>query len=112
MSLARVRLHAAFRRDFRAQLSWLAEHDRTEWIHNLAPAVEEVAALLSRFPEAGPVQARSPQLVLRKLIFRRLPFVAWYGHRPRRPVRTIWLLRMFGVRQDRPRPDPDDWALE
>jgi plasmid stabilization system protein ParE len=112
VSLARVRLHATFRRDFRAELSWLVEHDRAEWIPNLAPAVEEVVELLGRFPEAGPVQARSPRLILRKILFRRLPFVAWYAHRARRPIRTIWLLRMFGARQDRPLPDPDDWELQ
>jgi plasmid stabilization system protein ParE len=112
VNLARVRLHATFRRDFRAELSWLVEHDRPEWIPNLAPAVKEIADLLRRFPEAGPMQARSPRLILRKIIFRRVPFVAWYGHLARRPIRTVWLLRMFGARQDRPRPDPFDWELE
>ncbi len=111
MNARRVRLHAAFRRDFRAQLAWLVAQGRESWIEKLADAVEEVTERLGRFPEIGPVQAKSRLLVVRKIIFRRLPYIAWYGYRARAPIRTVWLLRMFGARQDRSFPDPEGWSL-
>lgn len=106
MSHRRVRLHRSFRRDFRAQLAWLIAEEREGWIAGLTDAVEEVAELLRRFPEIGSIEKESPTLILRKILFRRRPFVAWYGYRPGKPIQTVWLLRLFGAHQSRPRPDP------
>jgi plasmid stabilization system protein ParE len=108
----RIRLHRSFRRDFRAELGWLVAGGREDLVSGMADAVEEVAERLRQFPEIGPLEAESPTLVLRKILFRRRPYVAWYGYRRGRSITTVWLLRLFGVRQARPRPDPKDWSLD
>lgn len=107
----RVRLHAEFRRDFRAQLAWLVEVGRDDWAERLMAGVEEVAERILRFPEIGPLQAESRRVVLRKIIFRRLPYVAWYGYRRREPIGDVWLLRLFHIRQDRPKLNPRAWHV-
>ncbi len=71
--------------------------------------IAEVAARLARFPGAGPVVSEDDRLVLRKLIFRRLPYVAWYAYA--KPAGDVWLLRLFGARQDRVEPDPSSWGI-
>jgi plasmid stabilization system protein ParE len=82
----------------------LISEGREDQVAGLADAVEEVMERLRQFPEIGPVVKRSPELVLRKLLFRRRPLVAWYAYRPAKVIGTVWLLRVFGAHQARPRP--------
>jgi len=107
-----MRLHRSFRRDFRAQLGWLVTEDRADRIPGLTDAVEEVMERLRQFPEIGPVVKESPGLVLRKILFRRRPLVAWYAYRPAKTITTVWLLRLFGAHQARPRPNSKLWKLD
>ena len=103
MSRRQVRLHRCFRKDFKGQLAWLIAEDREDWIPGLADAVEEVMERLREFPESGPVVKESTRLVLRKILFRRRPLVAWYAYRRGKTITTVWLLRLFGAHQARPR---------
>jgi plasmid stabilization system protein ParE len=110
--VARIaRLHGQFQSDFRAHAEWLAGEGRYDWLANLWTGIEEVADRIRQFPEIGPMLRQDRRLVLRKLIFRRLPYVAWYAYRRQRPIGDVWLVRLFGARQDRPDPDPSTWTL-
>ena len=104
-----VRLHRSFLADVRKQMTWLSENGPEDWAANLLVAIEEVADRLARFPDVGAILQEDERLVLRKLIFRRLPYVAWYAYP--KPSGDVWLLRLFGAHQDRPDPDPSAWDL-
>jgi plasmid stabilization system protein ParE len=93
-------------------LAWLAKTEREDLIPGMTAAVEEVVERLQLFPEIGGIAAESPRLIVRKILFRRRPYVVWYGHRRGSSVRTLWLLRVFHVRQSRPRPRATGWRLE
>ncbi len=105
----KVRLHRAFVDDVRRQARWLAENDRARWSEELLEGIDEVAARLARFPKIGPLVSEDERVVLRKLILRRLPYVAWYAYA--KPAGDVWLLRLFGARQDRVDPDPSSWGI-
>jgi plasmid stabilization system protein ParE len=107
--LRRVRLHRTFVADVRKQTTWLAENGPDEWARNLMVAIDEVSDRLARLPDVGAIVQQDERLVLRKLIFRRLPYVAWYAYA--KPTGDVWLLRLFGAHQDRPAPDPTGWSL-
>ena len=104
-----VRIHRRFLADVRKQLDWLSDHGPEEWETNLLAAIEEVAGRLAHFPEIGELLQEDERLVLRKLIFRRLPYIAWYAYV--KPSGDVWLLRLFGARQERPDPDASAWDL-
>ena len=55
--------------------------------------------LLARFPEAGPVEALRGGREIRRVVLRRLPFVAWYHFRA--PEKKVVVLRLFHLRQRR-----------
>lgn len=98
---ARVRLHADFLRDLTSQLAWLVAKGEQGKIDHLEVGIEEAIALLSEFPLVGILEAAEGTLELRRLILRRLPYVVWFQAGP---SKDVWLLRLFHVRQDRPRP--------
>jgi plasmid stabilization system protein ParE len=98
--VVRLRIHADFLSDLTSQLAWLAREGQRERIDRLEGGIDEVIELLSEFPSVGVLEATEGRTQLRRLILRRLPFVVWF--------RTggsadVWLLRLFHVRQDRPR---------
>ena len=96
---ARVRIHADFMADVRAQLRWLGRNrDRSE-IDHLRTAIDEAIDLLSSFPNAGSIERQESSAVLRRLILRRLPYVVWFVRETRRPDSDLWLLRLFHTRQ-------------
>jgi plasmid stabilization system protein ParE len=63
------------------QSAWLSENGPEERAANLLVAIEEVAERLAQLPDVGALLRQGRRLVLRKLISRRLPYVAWYAHR-------------------------------
>lgn len=91
--------------------AWLVREGREEWLANLLEAVEEIAALLERYPAIGPVVMQDRALVLRSFPFRRYPYVVWFAYRPRDPIGEVWLVRLFGAHQDRPSADHASWRL-
>jgi plasmid stabilization system protein ParE len=100
----RVRFHADFQADLRAQLGWLREHRDQAWIERLRVALDEAASLLASFPDVGTVEARDGAVVLRRLIPGKLPYAIWYLRDTSDPEGDIWLLRLFHAKQDRPLP--------
>ncbi len=101
--MPRIRIHAEFAADVEAQLVWLAEHRDASWIDGLEAGIGEAIELVESAPFAGVASGREGGRVLRKLILRQLPFVVWYGHDEKlNAASTIWFLRLFHVRQDRP----------
>ena len=100
----RVRFHADFRADLRAQLGWLREHRDREWIDRLRVALDEGSALLESFPDIGTIEARDGTVVLRRLLLGKLPYALWYCRDTADPGADVWLLRLFHAAQDRPLP--------
>lgn len=109
---ARIRLGGQFLRDFRHQEAWLVERGEIEWLHGFDTALERLKAILTRFPESGSTVRSGRRHVLRELTFPRgLPYVVYYVHLRRRPVREVRLLRLFHHAQQRPRIDfEEEWA--
>lgn len=99
----RVRIHADFRDDLRAQLAWIADHQPASYIDRLRDGLDEAIELIGEWPAIGVVAGHDGRRVLRTLILRSLPFVIWYGFDAEGASSDVWLLRLFHSRQDRPR---------
>lgn len=112
MRRRRVRLHREFIQDLRRHRAWLADKGHADRIDNLLAGVREVIERLAAFPASGPVVQQNERIVVRELIFRRLRYVAHYAYRRREPIGDVWLLALYGVGQDRPEPDPENWGLD
>lgn len=88
-----------FRADLLGQTAQLVAQGREEWAERLMEEVEAAASLLVRFPRSGQVELRRQRQALRRVVFRRLPFVAWYHWDAK--ARRVVVLRLFHVRQRR-----------
>lgn len=106
-----ILLHEDFLADARRHEEWLVRSGREEWLANLLGGIDEIAALLRRYPAIGPVLAEDERLVLRSFPFRRYPYVVWFAYRRRTRIGDVWLVRLFGAHQDRPNADPKSWRL-
>lgn len=106
-----VLLHEDFVADARRHEDWLVRTGHEEWLRNLLEGIEEIAALLERHPEIGPVVAQDGRLVVRSFPFRRYPYVVWSAYRRRKRIGDVWLVRLFGAQQDRPSADPAAWRI-
>jgi hypothetical protein len=49
-------------------------------------------------------------VLMRKIIFPKGPYVAWYAYDPDDPEGEVWLLRLFHARQRRPAPSLRRWV--
>jgi len=87
-----------------AQLAWLVSQGASTRIVQLTDGLHEVVRMLSAFPVAGPKVAESGSVLLRKLIFPKGPFVAWYLYDAAEPDGELWLVRLFHARQKRSNP--------
>lgn len=105
----RVCRHPDFEADYLALLGGLFARGERAWIETLASGLEDVVRMLSTFPAAGPCVAERGSVQLRKLLFRKGPYVAWYLHDPTDPEGEVWLVRLFHARQKRPTPRPARW---
>ncbi len=97
--IARVVFTDDFRADLAAQTRWLMDQGRADWARRLIDEIAALAAVLERTPEIGAVELRREGREIRRLLLRRLPFVAWYhwsGHK-------VAVLRLFHIRQRRNR---------
>lgn len=73
-------------------------------IQLLGDGLENIVQMLAMFPAAGVCIAERGPLTLRKLLFRKGPYLVWYLCDPRDDDGWIWLLRLFHARQRRPVP--------
>jgi plasmid stabilization system protein ParE len=98
-----MKVEVVFTEDFRADLLEQTRHliaqKRPEWAERLFEEVEVTARLLGHSPRAGPVESKLRGRAVRRLILRRLPFVAWYHWDAK--ARRVVVLRLFHVRQSR-----------
>jgi len=99
----KIRYAADFARGLDAQLTWLASQGETAWIERLREGLDEAAILLSRHPQAGPLEESEGGSDLRRLVLRRVPYVIWYATL-KGPRGEVWILRLFHARQRRPKP--------
>ena len=76
--MTRVVFSRDFGRDLAAQTTWCVEHDHERWAKDLMLDVIALAKLLERLPESGVLEDARGKKGLRRLVLRRVPFVAWY----------------------------------
>jgi plasmid stabilization system protein ParE len=88
-----------FRSDLLAQTRHLLAEDKRDQAERLVNEIEVAATLLSQSPGAGPVEDGRGGRAIRRLLFRKLPFVAWYHWEE--PAKRVVMLRLFHVRQRR-----------
>jgi hypothetical protein len=107
---ARIRVRRRFREDVERQEAWLAEHAPRAWLEAFFEGLDAARRRLIRSPELGIVLKADQRVVLRELSFaRRLPYIVQYVHEPVRPIRQLWLVRLFHYGQYRKEPDPSGW---
>jgi hypothetical protein len=99
-----VRQHTHFEADYLALLDGLVEQENGASIEALASGVEEIARMLSKLPGVGSRIAQDGPVLMRKIIFPKGPWVAWYVYDAEDPSGAVWLLRLFHARQKRPHP--------
>ena len=108
-SARRVRRHPDFEADYRSQIDWLARNGEREWIVTLASDLHRVVRLLSRFPAAGHLVERRGAVELRKLLFPKGPYVAWYVRDTSDLASPLCRGGLSPARPPRPVPDPARW---
>lgn len=104
-----VRRHETFMADYIAILEWLVQHDERPWILVLAKGLDDVVRLLAELPGVGTRMDQREHVVMRKIIFPKGPYVAWYAYDSDDPEGEVWLLRLFHARQRRPTPSLRRW---
>lgn len=107
-----VRRHATFMADYVAILDWLERHGDSRWILILAKGLDDVVRLVGELPGIGACMDERSPVVLRKIIFPKGPYVAWYAYDAEDPGGAVWLLRLFHARQRRPSPSLERWRQD
>lgn len=94
-------------------MAWLEAHGEIAWLDDFLASLEEAKVLVSRFPEIGATASSGEHGILRVLTLpRRLPYLVYYAHRRRRPVREVDFVRLFHHAQERPEVDLAEWPWQ
>jgi plasmid stabilization system protein ParE len=104
-----VRRHPDFEADYVALLNSIVDRGEATWVGILADGLERTVRLLSSFPAAGTKVDRRGTTALRKILFPRGPYLAWYLHDIGDVTADVWLVRLFHARQRRPVPKLRRW---
>lgn len=105
-----VHVRPAFERAITERIAWLQENAPEEWLDSFLAGLDAARRNLEQFPETWPVLKPDERVVLRARSFPSgLPYIVYYTHRRERPVREIFLSRLFHERQRRPRLRLSDW---
>ncbi len=107
--MARVVLRPSFLEDYERHVAYWAVHADRAWLERLLASIGEARERVESFPEAYPVERRTTRYVVRRLALGELPYLILYVHSPRQPVRSVWFVRLFHHRQERPVPDIASW---
>jgi plasmid stabilization system protein ParE len=99
-----VKRHRDFEADYIALLDSIVDRGEPTWIDVLADGLDRTVRLLSSFPAAGAAVDSRGTLTLRKILFPRGPYLAWYVHDAGDVTADLWLVRLFHARQRRPAP--------
>ncbi len=94
-----VQRSAAFDAAVNAQLAYLVDQGRIEWIARLREDVAEFETSISTFPHMGRERDRDGSRVLRKMGLPKAPFSIWYAYDEAEPDAPITLLTFFHDRQ-------------
>jgi len=113
---ARVRYRPEFiedidrHRDFVVRQTAFSVEERLRRLEDLYAAVGQVERQLSRFPERGAPLRQDDRYVLRHSpLPGGLPYLIQYIHRRGRPVKVVWLARLWHYLQQRADPELSDW---
>lgn len=90
---------AAFDAAVAAQLAYLTDHDRVDWIVRLRDELARFETVVVAFPQIGRERDRDGTRVLRKMALPRAPFGVWYAYDEGAPRGPITLLGFFHDRQ-------------
>lgn len=107
-----VRRHPTFLSDYVAILDWLEQNGDERWILILANGLDDVVRLVGEVPGIGAQLDARGSVWLRKIIFPKGPYVAWYAYDSAEPTGDVWLLRLFHARQRRPVPKLARWRRD
>ena len=94
-----VRRSSAFDAAVAAQLAYLLDHGRAEWIARLRDELAELETGISTFPHLGRERDRDGTRVLRKLGLPKAPFSVWYAYDEAALNAPLTLLGFFHDRQ-------------
>lgn len=110
---ARVRYRPEFiedldrHRDFLQQTAF-SPHERLRRLDDLYSAIGQLQ--LSRFPERGTPLRQDDRYALRhRPLPGGLPYLVQYIYRRGRPVKDVWLARLWHYSQQRAEPDLSEW---
>lgn len=113
---ARVRYRPEFiedfdrHRDFLVRQTAFSPEERLRRLDDLYSAIGQVERQLSRFPARGTPLRQDDRYVLRHWpLPGGLPYLVQYIHRRGRPVKDVWLARLWHYSQQRAEPDLSDW---
>lgn len=94
-----VQRSTAFDAAVAAQLLYLLDHGRADWIGRLRGELAELERVISAFPHLGRERDRDGTRVLRKLGLPKAPFSVWYAYDEAAPDVPLTLLAFFHDRQ-------------
>lgn len=94
-----IQRSVAFVAAVEAQLAYLADHGRPEWIGRLRDELAALETSVSTFPSLGRERDRIGTRVLRKLGLPRAPFSVWYASDEVAPDGAVTFLAFFHDRQ-------------
>lgn len=97
-------------RDFLVRQTAFSPAERLRRLEDLYSAIGKIERQLSRFPERGAPLRQDDKYVLRHWpLPDGLPYLVQYIHRRGRPVKGVWLARLWHYSQQRAQPDLSDW---
>jgi hypothetical protein len=94
-----IQRSAAFDAAVSAQLAYLVEQGRTDWIVRLRGELAEFETTISTFPHIGHERDRERSRVLRKMGLPKAPYYVWYAYDEGERDGPITLLSFFHDRQ-------------
>lgn len=94
-----IQRSAAFDAAVSAQLAYLVDQGRTEWIVRLREELAEFESTISTFPHMGRERDRDGTRVLRKMGLPKAPYYVWYACDEAEPDGPVTLLSFFHDRQ-------------
>jgi len=94
-----VQRSAAFDAAVRAQLAYLDDHGRPDWIARLRDELTTFQSGILTFPHMGRERDRDGTRVLRKIGLPKAPFSVWYADDEAEPDGPVTLLSFVHDRQ-------------
>ncbi len=108
--LARLLVRPLFVEAVSAHLDWLAEHRAEEHLEHFLAGLRWARDRIEQNPAHGAIVRQDARHVLRMCLFPRpLPYLVYYAHQRTNRVSRVYLVRLFGSGQRRPRIAMSRW---